>query len=124
MNATQPTAGSPERAPAELGIRELLDVLTAGGCDVATFLASTRERIRVDPSVNWEVLSLLDQYYRRGKISKESFQELRIGLAEFALGLNNDDTPALRPAPAAPLPYVARLRTKGHARPSSGRGSV
>ena len=107
MNAIQPTAGSPERAPAELGIRELLDVLTQGGCDSATFLASMRERIRVDHSANWEVLSLLDQYYRRGKISKELFQELRIGMAEFALGVNNDEdalsrtAPPVRPTPTA-----------------------
>ena len=107
MNAIQPTAGSPERTPAELGIRELLDVLTQGGCDSATFLASMRERIRVDHSANWEVLSLLDQYYRRGKISKELFQELRIGMAEFALGVNNDEdalsrtAPPVRPTPTA-----------------------
>jgi serine/threonine protein kinase len=99
MNAIQPTAGSPERTPAELGIRELLDVLTQGGCDSATFLESMRERIRVDHSANWEVLSLLDQYYRRGKISKELFQELRVGMAEFALGVNNDEAPQSRPAP-------------------------
>jgi serine/threonine protein kinase len=99
MNAIQPTAGSPERTPAELGIRELLDVLTQGGCDSATFLESMRERIRVDHSANWEVLSLLDQYYRRGKISKELFQELRIGMAEFALGVNNEEAPQSRPAP-------------------------
>jgi serine/threonine protein kinase len=99
MNAIQPTAGSPERTPAELGIRELLDVLTQGGCDSATFLESMRERIRVDHSANWEVLSLLDQYYRRGKISKELFQELRNGMAEFALGVNNDEAPQSRPAP-------------------------
>ncbi len=89
MNATQPTAGSPERTPAELSIRELLDVLTLGGCDSSTFLGSMRERTTVDPSANWEVLSLLDQYYRRGKISKELFQELRIGMAEFALGVKH-----------------------------------
>jgi serine/threonine protein kinase len=98
MNAIQPTAGSPERTPAQLGIRELLDVLTQGGCDSATFLESMRERIRVDHSANWEVLSLLDQYYRRGKISKELFQELRVGMAEFALGVNNDEAPQSRPA--------------------------
>src|SRR5271154_1186925 len=100
MNAPQPTAGSPERTPAELGIRELLDVLTLGGCGSATFSGSMRERIRVDPSANWEVLSLLDQYYRRGKISKELFQELRAGMAEFALGLNYEEIPQLRPAPS------------------------
>ena len=99
MNAIQPTAGSPERTPAELGIRELLDVLTQGGCDSATFLASMRERIRVDHSANWEVLSLLDQYYRRGKISKELFQDLRIGMGEFALGVNNDEDALSHPAP-------------------------
>ena len=105
MNATQPTGGTPERTPAELSIRELLDVLTIGGCDSATFLRSMQERIRLDPSANWEVLSLLDQYYRRGKISKEQFQELRTGLAEYALGLNSEEVPLLRPAPR-PTPVV------------------
>jgi serine/threonine protein kinase len=107
MNAPQPTAGSPERAPAELSIRELLDVLALGGCDSATFLGSMRERISVDPSANWEVLSLLDQYYRRGKISKELFQELRIGMGEFALGLNHEENSPSRPVPVARPTVVA-----------------
>jgi serine/threonine protein kinase len=122
MNAIQPTAGSAERTPAELGIRELLDVLTQGGCDSVTFLESMRERIRVDHSANWEVLSLLDQYYRRGKISKELFQELRIGMAEFALGVNSEEAPQPRPAPSvrptpvqkpatAPAPAAAQPRS-------------
>jgi serine/threonine protein kinase len=111
MNAIQPTAGSPGRTPAELGIRELLDVLTQGGCDSATFLESMRERIRVDHSANWEVLSLLDQYYRRGKISKELFQELRIGMAEFALGVNSEEAPQPRPAPPVRPTAVQRPTT-------------
>jgi serine/threonine protein kinase len=124
MNAIQPTAGSPARTPAELGIRELLDVLTQGGCDSATFLESMRERIRVDHSANWEVLSLLDQYYRRGKISKELFQDLRIGMAEFALGVNSEEVAQPRPTPSARPTAVLHPATAQTAAPPQPRSTA
>jgi hypothetical protein len=121
MNAPQPTGGKPERPLSELSTPELLDALASGRCDSATFLRSMRGPIGPDSAGNWEVLSLLDQYYRRGKIPKELFQEVRIGLAQFALGLHVEDpvprsqasiAPVAQPSPSvappsAPPPQVS-----------------
>jgi serine/threonine protein kinase len=116
MNAPQPTGGKPERALSELSTPELLDALASGRCDSATFLRSMRGPIGPDSTGNWEVLSLLDQYYRRGKIPKELFQEVRIGLAQFALGLHVEDpvprsqasiAPVAQPSPSVAPPQVS-----------------
>jgi serine/threonine protein kinase len=103
MNAPHPTGGKPERALSELSTPELLDALASGRCDSATFLRSMRGPIGPDSTGNWEVLSLLDQYYRRGKIPKELFQEVRIGLAQFALGLHVEDPVPRSQASIAPV---------------------
>jgi hypothetical protein len=109
MNAPQPTGGKPERPPSEPTIQELLDALASGHCDSATFLNSLRGPVGPDSTGNWELLSQVDQYYRRGKIPKELFQEIRMGLAQFALGLRTDATAPPRPeirAAQAPAPHV------------------
>ncbi len=45
-----------------------LDALASGAADEETSLHSLDALIRTAPDAAWEVLSLLDQYYRRGKI--------------------------------------------------------
>jgi tRNA A-37 threonylcarbamoyl transferase component Bud32 len=110
MNAPQPTGGKPDRPPSEPTIQELLDALASGRCDSVTFLNSLRGPVGPDSTGNWELLSQVDQYYRRGKIPKELFQEIRMGLAQFALGLRSDETasprPEVRAAQAPSQPHV------------------
>jgi serine/threonine protein kinase len=48
-----------------------------------------QERFESDADGNWEVLSQLDQYYRRGRIKAEVFQTVKKALAESALGGRN-----------------------------------
>jgi len=67
-------------------IKTWLDALANGVCDEATFLLSMQEKFESDADGNWEVLSQLDQYYRRGKIKTEVFQTVKKALAESALG--------------------------------------
>jgi hypothetical protein len=121
MNAPQPTGGKPERPPSEPTIQELLDALASGRCDSATFLNSLRGPVGPDSTGNWELLSQVDQYYRRGKIPKELFQEIRMGLAQFALGLRTDETAPPRPEiRAAQAPSPQRLQPQvlqPHVRP-------
>jgi hypothetical protein len=106
MNATQPTGGPSAHLSPDSTVQELVDALASGRCDGATFLASMRDPMGPDATGNWEVLSLLDQYYRRGKISKELYQEVRIGLAQVALGLHREEAPRVpaRAAPSTPTP--------------------
>src|SRR6202035_836543 len=69
-------------------IKPWLDALASGACDQATFLLYMQERFESDADRNWEVLSQLDQYYRRGRIKAEVFQTVKKALAESALGRN------------------------------------
>ncbi|HEY0800931.1 MAG TPA: protein kinase [Steroidobacteraceae bacterium] len=48
-----------------------------------------QEKFKFDPDGNWEVLSQLDQYYRRGRIKTEVFQAVKNALAESALRARN-----------------------------------
>jgi serine/threonine protein kinase len=90
-----------------------LEALSSGRCTAQAFLAAVRERFRENVDGNWEVLSLLDQYYRRGKIKPEIFQTLKSHLEDSVLGGEADAPSAGRAPPrmvtapaAAPPPLV------------------
>jgi serine/threonine protein kinase len=99
----------------ESAIKTWLDALAGGSCDASAFLQAMHDRFSADPEGNWEVLSLLDQYYRRGRIGAEIFKTIKTALAESALGVGNSpaadtdtravpaarDTPVSRNIPAA-----------------------
>jgi eukaryotic-like serine/threonine-protein kinase len=96
-----------------------LDALAGGLCTPEAFLDAMREHFRGDPDEGWEVLALLDQYYRRGKIKSETFLAVKSQLEGSALNVDDDPmadvppivrptraptptpTPASAPAPAA-----------------------
>src|SRR6266404_5338929 len=63
-----------------------LDALAGGLCTPEAFLNAVHEQAQADPDETWEVLSLLDQYYRRGKIKAELFHSLKSRLGGSALG--------------------------------------
>jgi serine/threonine protein kinase len=90
---TRPAAVPSEIAD-ESAIKAWLDALANGSCDAPAFLSFAQERIKADPDRNWEVLSQLDQYYRRGRINADTFQLLKNALAESALGAR--DIPVAR----------------------------
>jgi len=70
----------------ESAIKTWLDALAIGACDAAAFLQYMQKRFASDADGNWEVLSQLDQYYRRGRITTEVFHTVKKALAESALG--------------------------------------
>ncbi|HXI47936.1 MAG TPA: serine/threonine-protein kinase, partial [Steroidobacteraceae bacterium] len=70
----------------ESAIKTWLDALAIGACDEAAFLQYMQKRFASDADGNWEVLSQLDQYYRRGRINTEVFHTVKKALAESALG--------------------------------------
>ena len=86
MSAAHPIGVDPTPENSEGAVRRQLDALAKGECDHVTFLNNMKERFRFEPDDNWEVLSLLDQYYRRGKLSLEVFRALKSGFAEYILG--------------------------------------
>jgi len=106
MSAT-PIGVDPTPVSSEDAVRRQLDALANGECDHVTFLNNMKERFRFEPDDNWEVLSLLDQYYRRGKITLEVFRALKSGFAEYILGpQNSTPSPRVVTQPSTPSPQV------------------
>jgi eukaryotic-like serine/threonine-protein kinase len=87
-----------------------LDALAGELCTPEAFLTAVREHFRGDPDEGWEVLSLLDQYYRRGKIKPEIFHSVKSQLEGAALNIDDDPVEAapVRAAAPAPAPVPAR----------------
>jgi serine/threonine protein kinase len=104
----QPIDVDPHRGSGEDAVKLQLDALANGECNHVAFLDAMKERFRSEPDENWEVLSLLDQYYRRGKIPLDVFRAIKNGFAEYILGphvamptLHKVAIPAPAPPPAA-----------------------
>ena len=99
----------------ESAIKTWLDALANGSCEASAFLQAMRERFSANPEGNWEVLSQLDQYYRRGRIDSATFNSIKTALAESALGVGDNpvsdlemlDVPAARDAPVPRDPPAA-----------------
>jgi serine/threonine protein kinase len=81
-----------------------LDALASGHCSPEIFLDAMQQRFRTDREETWEVLSLLDQYYRRGRIKPETFHTLKSRLQNSALDADEDMSASLAAKPAASAP--------------------
>ena len=96
----------------ESAIKSWLDALANGSCDAEAFVRAMQNRFAADPDGTWEVLSQLDQYYRRGRIETETFRKIKTLLAESVLGLGFGspaaDNVAMRAAPPPRDPAVPR----------------
>ena len=106
---TQPVGFKPPQTADEDAVREALDLLTTGACDQSAFLQAMQRRFQSEPGGNWELLSQLDQYYRRGKIKSEMYNAIKAALAGPVLGAGND---ALLHAAAPAAPGNAPRRAK------------
>jgi serine/threonine protein kinase len=87
--------------------RVWLDAVSSGICTPAVFYRAMHDQHQGNPDESWEVLSLLDQYYRRGKIKADLFQTLKAHLESEALG-GRGTAPARSPKPAATPPTITR----------------
>ena len=89
--------------------RVWLDAVSSGICTPEVFYRAMHDQHQGNPEENWEVLSLLDQYYRRGKIKPELFQTLKMHLEAEVMGDRAPPKPAVRvPTPAAAAPTIKR----------------
>lgn len=107
MSATQPIGVDPAPVNSEEAVRAQLDALAQGAIDTNTFLSNVKARARSQPDYDWEVFSLIDQYYRRGKIELEVFRTLKDGIAEFILGPKDPESPAVKQAQKTQAPAPA-----------------
>jgi serine/threonine protein kinase len=74
-----------------------LDALAGGMCTAEAFLSAMHDQFQEGRDEGWEVLSLLDQYYRRGKIKAELFHTLKSRLEGSALNGDEDAAASVRP---------------------------
>jgi len=100
---TWPAGIQPPDVADESSIKSWLEALANGSCDAEAFLRAMQTKFAADPDGTWEVLSQLDQYYRRGRIEADTFKKIKTLLAESVLGLGFGspaaDNPAMRAAP-------------------------
>jgi Protein kinase domain len=87
---TEPARWSEPRAGSQGATLAWLDALSSGACTPEAFLSAMRDQFQGDSEEGWEILSLLDQYYRRGKIKAELFQTLKTRLESSALMVDED----------------------------------
>jgi serine/threonine protein kinase len=115
--SAQPTGTNPPRGTSEDAVKRQLEALVSGECDHVAFLDAMKERFHLEPDENWEVLSMLDQYFRRGKISQEVFRAIKNGFAEYILG-PQVARPTLQTVPA-PAPIQIPVPTPPAAVPAA-----
>jgi serine/threonine protein kinase len=107
---TEPSQWAQPRIGSEGAALAWLDALVSGNCTAEEFLAAVRNQFQEDTEEHWELLSLLDQYYRRGKIKADLFQTLKSRLEGPALDDDEDVTASLAAAVAARLAATPRPR--------------
>jgi serine/threonine protein kinase len=83
---TEPVIKLPRPASDTHTVTQWLDALATGACDQDTFLHGVGDILQRAPDAGWELLALLDQYYRRGKISAEAFGNLKTHLQGLLMG--------------------------------------
>jgi serine/threonine protein kinase len=107
---TEPASWPQPRTGSEGAALVWLDALASGICTPEAFLSAVHDQFQGDGDEGWGILSLLDQYYRRGKIKAELFHTLKSRLESSAFNSDENVTASLRPrAPGAVGPSpVAR----------------
>lgn len=99
--ATEPVRPQQPQQPQKAGeaaVLAWLDALADGNCTPESFLDAMGEQKLGDRDEDWEVLSLLDQYYRRGKLNPQVFRSLRSHLEGALLARGNDPASCTAPA--------------------------
>src|SRR6202051_2473992 len=109
---TEPARWSQPRAGSQSGTLAWLDALSSGACTPEAFLNAMRDQFQGAGDEGWEVLSLLDQYYRRGKIKAELFHTLKSRLEGAALGGDKHAAAKVRPPAPPPVPAPAAASIK------------
>src|SRR5229473_626895 len=110
---TEPASWPQPRTAIEDVAVAWLDALAGGICSPEAFLNAMQEQFQADRDRGWGILSLLDQYYRRGKIKAEIFHALKSRLEGAALdsdenaAANARPRAATAPVPPAPAPAAA-----------------
>ena len=88
-------------------LQQRLDAFVSGECRPDAFVQELSVFCDATPDSAWDVLSLIDQYYRRGKLSADLFRTVRYRIERHVLGVQDSDT--IRELSAAPLATEAAV---------------
>jgi O-antigen ligase len=104
-------------------IQAWLEALSTGKCDEDGFLRAVQKLTRSSPDAGWYSLSLVDQYYRRGRIATEVFNSLKSRLATQLVGPGtqaevNVPPPQYKPPASAQPPRVKPAPRSPSVRPA------
>jgi len=97
---TQPVKREGDRT-----VTDWLDAFVADECDRAVLLRGVADAVTSNRDQGWDLLALVDQYYRRKKISADDFRALNAQLQVFLFG--NPPILPVTPANAVPTPAPA-----------------
>jgi hypothetical protein len=95
------------------------DDFVRGTSTPGAFEAELMTLCRSTPDSAWNVLALLDQYHRRGKISAELYRAMRQKIERQALGIR--ETESVRESAPVPQPSVALPAAAACSRESTPR---
>jgi len=101
---TQPVGRQSRHDEEARTAKEWLDALVSGACTLPVFLAGAGDLLHGAPDAGWGLLLLVDQYYRRGKISAELFGTVKAHLQGLLVGKGtaadgNPPLPAMQDEP-------------------------
>jgi serine/threonine protein kinase len=124
---TEPVSWPQPRTVIEDAAVAWLDALAGGICTPEAFLSAMHDQFQGDRDEGWGILSLLDQYYRRGKIKAELFHALKARLEGSALDGDKNVPASMRPNAAtavAPSAVTAPVGVSPKQAPSAARPAV
>jgi hypothetical protein len=91
----------------DYNLQQRLDAFVSGECSRGVFVQELFVLCEATPESAWDVLSLIDQYYRRGKLSADLFRTIKCRIEQHALGVPDSDTVRELPdGPTAPEALV------------------
>jgi hypothetical protein len=92
-------------------LQQRLDAFVSGEFSPDAFVQELSALCDATPDSAWDVLSLIDQYYRRGKLSADLFRTIRYRIERHVLGVRDSDTiRELSDAPKATEAAVGAVR--------------
>jgi serine/threonine protein kinase len=123
-SVTEPVVKAARLAESAQQAKDLLDSLAAGACDQAQFFSAVGELLRAAPDSGWELLGLVDQYYRRGKITSLVFGGIKARLQGLLVGKGESDEIINPPRmQGEPVPHPDEPNPEMHAAAARATGA-
>ena len=105
---TEPVSAKPRSSAEPLAAKDWLEALASGACDPRAFVQGVDQLMVLTPDAGWELLALIDQYYRLGKIDVSTFTSLKTHLQGLLMGRSGcGESSAADAAPIEPAPVPA-----------------